>query len=166
MTETPSVNLIVAMGQDGAIGIDGNLIWNLPGDLKRFKSLTLGHPVIMGRKTWESLPKRPLPGRRNIILSRSKDFTAEGAEIANSLEEAFKMTSGEQPFIIGGAEIYNAFIPYTSRLYLTLVDDVCKEADARLDLNLKKNWEEISREPDLTTPEGLTFRYINFKKKL
>lgn len=165
MVDTPIINMIVAMGKDGAIGLEGNLIWNLPGDLKRFKTITLGHPVIMGRKTWESLPKRPLPGRRNIILSRRKDFKADGAEIANSLEEAIDISTGEQPFIIGGAEIYNAFLPFTSHLYLTSVDDVCPNADARLNLNLEKDWEEISREPDLSTSEGLTFRYINFKKR-
>ena len=108
------VHLIVAIGEDGAIGKNGDLIWKISDDLKRFKSLTSGHPVIMGRKTWESLPKRPLPGRRNIILTHRKDFQGEGAEIVNSIEEAIRITENEEPFVIGGAQIYKLFLPYAT----------------------------------------------------
>lgn len=159
------INMILAMGKDGAIGINGNLIWKIPGDLKRFKDLTLGHPVIMGRKTWESLPKRPLPGRRNIVLTRQKDFESPGAEVVDSIDKALKITENQEPFIIGGAEIYNAFLPFTTRLFLTLVDDSCPDADARLTLDLENDWIEENREVDESNPDGITFRYINFRKK-
>lgn len=128
------VYLIVAIGEDGAIGRKGDLIWKISEDLKHFKSLTTGHPVIMGRKTWESLPKSPLPNRRNIILTRQKDYKAEGAEIVYSVEEALKITKEEEPFIIGGAEIYKAFLPYITHFHITKVFDKCQEADSFLTL--------------------------------
>lgn len=158
------MNLIVAIGKDGAIGKGGDLIWKISEDLKRFKALTTGHPVIMGRKTWESLPKKPLPGRRNIILTRQPDFKAEGAEVVNSIEEAVRKTDGEEPFIIGGAEIYKSFLPVTTRLYLTMVDEVCPDADAYLDLDLAGGWEIMEQTPDATTPEGVKYKYVTYKK--
>lgn len=158
------VNLIVAIGKDGAIGKEGDLIWKIPEDLKRFKALTMGHPVIMGRKTWESLPKRPLPGRRNIILSRRKDFNAEGGEVVSSVKEALEMTSGEDPFVIGGAEIYKAFLPLSERLYLTVVDSECPEADAFLNPVLWQNFNLIEESPSTSTPEGISYSYRTYQK--
>ena len=114
------MNIIVAAGADGAIGLNEDLIWRIPADLRRFKTLTMGHPVIMGRRTWESLPKRPLPGRRNIVLSRDAAFHAEGAETAHSPEEALALTAGSDiPFVIGGESIYKAFLPMAERIMLT-----------------------------------------------
>ena len=159
-----SVRLIVAIGKDGAIGLNGNLIWRIPADLKRFKALTTGFPVIMGRKTWESLPKKPLPNRRNIVLTRQGDIKAEGAEIANSIEEALKLTEGKSPFIIGGAEIYKAFMPYTTELHLTEVDAECPDADAKLNLNLDSEWEKIEESPEEMTQEGISYRYTTYKR--
>ena len=158
------VNMIVARGADGAIGKEGNLIWHLPGDLKRFKDLTMGHPVIMGRKTWESLPKRPLPGRRNIVLTRQKDWSEAGAERVNTLEEALSLTSEDSPFIIGGAEIYNAFMPYTTCLFLTEVDAVTPDADAFLNLDLS-SWEILEESPEMINDNNVRFRYKVLKKK-
>lgn len=128
------VCMIVAMGKDGAIGRRGDLIWRLPEDLKRFKALTTGHPIVMGRKTWESLPKRPLPKRRNIVVSRQNDFRTEGAETASSIEEALEQTKGESTFIIGGAEIYKASLPFITKIYLTFIDESCEDADTFLPL--------------------------------
>ena len=163
--EVMDVNLIVAVGKDGAIGRGGELIWKIPADLKRFKALTTGHPVVMGRKTWESLPKKPLPSRRNIILSRQKDFSPEGAEVVNSVEEALQLTCDSSPFIIGGTEIYNAFLPHVNHLYLTLVDDTCGDADAHLHLDLDNGWELIEEMPAEKTPDGISYQYKTYRKK-
>ncbi|MCH5224798.1 MAG: dihydrofolate reductase [Muribaculaceae bacterium] len=159
------VNLIVALGRHGEIGREGSLIWHISGDLKRFKALTMGHPVIMGRKTWESLPKRPLPGRRNIILSRREGYATPGAEKVSSVEEALEITAGENPFIIGGAEVYGAFLPHVSDLFLTRVDAESVEADAFLDLDLSEGWQLIEKSPREETPEGLGYHYETYKRK-
>ena len=158
-----AVNLIVAIGKDGAIGRKGDLIWKISDDLKHFKALTLDHSVIMGRKTWESLPKKPLPNRKNIILTHNRDYKAEGAEIVYSIEDALKI-AGEDPFIIGGAEIYKAFLPYTTHLYLTLINDSCDDADAFLTLDLKNQWKLIDESPVMHTPSGIDFRYLTYEK--
>lgn len=159
------VNLIVAIGKDGSIGRDGDLIWKISEDLKRFKALTMGHPVVMGRKTWDSLPKKPLPGRRNIVLTRRKDYLPAGAEVAGSVEEAVEICREEEPFVIGGAEIYKAFLPHISKLYLTEVEDECQDADAFLDIDLSHEWqmEEISE--TASTPEGVRYRYVTYQRK-
>lgn len=159
-----SVNLIVAVGKDGSIGKNGDLIWKISEDLKHFKSLTTGHPVIMGRKTWDSLPKKPLPGRRNIVLTRNTSFSSEGAETVNSVEKALEITKDEDPFIIGGAEIYNEFLPYVTDYYITEVKDSCDEADAHLVLDLD-SMEKINQSPEYSSPEGVIFKYVTYKKK-
>lgn len=156
--------IIVARGKDGAIGKNGNLLWNLPGDLKRFKELTLGHPVVMGRKTWDSLPKKPLPGRRNIVITRNQAWHEEGAQKVSSIDEAMEKIGNEDAFIIGGAEIYKAFLPLASRLLLTEVDDAVSDADAFLPFD-PTEWIETQRSEDFTTPNGIKFRYIDFKRK-
>lgn len=123
------ISLIAALGHNNVIGKDNGLLWHLPDDLKRFRTLTKGHPVIMGRKTWESLPEnvQPLPGRTNIVITRDVTYEAPGATIAHSFSEAFdvaKETEGaEEIFVIGGGEIYRIALPFATRLYLTLVDD-------------------------------------------
>lgn len=157
----PHIHLIVAIGEDGSIGKKGDLIWKISDDLKNFKSLTTGHPVIMGRKTWESLPKRPLPKRRNIILTRQKDYKAEGAEIVNSVEEALKLLNEEEPFIIGGSEIYKAFMPVTSLFHITKVFDTCREADSFLEL--PENLNLISSSPVFPASEtNPAFQFLTF----
>ena len=155
------VKIIVALGKDGAIGRNGDLIWKIPDDLKRFKALTTGHPVIMGRKTWESLPKKPLPGRRNIVLTRQKDFEAPGAEISATMEEALTMTQNESPFIIGGAQIYEEFLPLASELYLTEVEEECEEADAFLHIDFSK-WQLMEESEVFTTESGVRYRYRRY----
>lgn len=127
--------MVAAMGRGRVIGKDNALLWHIPDDLKRFKALTLGHPVIMGRKTWESLPERfrPLPGRMNIVVTRQDGYEATGAVVAHSLEDAraaaMRAEGGEEVFIIGGAQLYAEALPIAHRLYLTLIDDT-KEGDA------------------------------------
>lgn len=159
------INMIVAIGIDGAIGRNGDLIWKIPADLKRFKQLTLGHPVIMGRKTWDSLPKKPLPGRRNIVLTKRNDFQAEGCEVADSFQKAIEMSGDETPFIIGGVQIYNEALPFISNLYLTSVLKDCEDADAFLHIDLSADWDKIEESEVQTTPEGLNFKYETFRRK-
>lgn len=159
------MKIIVAIGKDGAIGKNGDLIWKIPEDLKRFKALTTGNTIVMGRKTWESLPKKPLPLRRNIVVTRDADYRAEGAEVMHSPEEVKEKTAGENTFIIGGAEIYRQFLPYTDELFLTLVDEKCEDADTRLEINIAGgDWELIEESPSAHTPEGVNYKYCTYKR--
>jgi len=124
------IAIIAALGTETrAIGNQGQLLWHIPDDMKRFKELTTGHPVIMGRKTWESLPTkyRPLPNRTNIVVTRQAGYKADGAIVVDGLSDAFlaaeKAVGADETFVIGGGEIYDIAISYATRLYLTLVDD-------------------------------------------
>ena len=157
------IHAIVAIGKKGEIGRNGDLIWKIPDDLKHCKALTMGHPVIMGRKTWESLPKKPLPGRRNIVLTRKNDFNPEGAERVSSIEEALKTTSDDEPFIIGGAEIYKAFMPYVKVWHLTQIEDTCDDADAILTLRLQ-DWNSTEESQQLSTPSGVDYKFVTYKR--
>jgi len=128
------IAIIAAIGKNRELGLAGKLLWHLPDDMRRFKELTSGHPVIMGRKTWESLPLkfRPLPNRTNIVVTRQAGYTALGAMVNDSLDSAFSAAENadgsNEIFVIGGGELYTAALPYATRLYLTLVDDA-PEAD-------------------------------------
>lgn len=124
------ISLIAAIGaRTRALGKDGDLLYKIPDDLARFRTLTKGHPVIMGRKTWESLPAdfRPLPGRANIVVTRQEGYEAPGAAVVASIEEALtvakRAVGADEIFIIGGGEIYTLGLPHAHRLYLTLVED-------------------------------------------
>ena len=128
--KNPAINIIVAVAPDLAIGRRGDLLFHVSADLRRFKELTMGHPIIMGRKTFESLPKGALPGRRNIVISRNRDFNAPGAEVFPSLEAAVAACSGTgEVFIIGGAQIYSQAIAVADRLQLTRLDRTVAGAD-------------------------------------
>jgi dihydrofolate reductase len=116
-----TISVIVAMAKNRAIGNKGKIPWHLPADLARFKKLTLGHAVVVGRKTYESIG-RPLPGRRNIVVTREQDYIAPGCEVAESLDSAFRLAGDGEVFVIGGAEIYRQALPVAKRIYLTLVD--------------------------------------------
>ena len=148
---TPKLTLVVAVAKNDVIGADGALPWRLKSDMKRFKAATLGKPVLMGRKTWESLPKRPLPGRRNLVLTRDGEFKAEGAWVFTDLAamiaagRAMAQADGaEEICVIGGAQLYNATAAQADRIVLTEVN-LAPAGDARLDLDLS-SWREISRE--------------------
>ena len=141
------ISIIAAMGRNRAIGYKNTLPWRLPADLQRFKQLTLGHHILMGRKTYESIG-RPLPGRTSIIITRQPNFQAEGCLIAHSLDEAITLAQsrGEQEvFIIGGAEIYAQALSIADRMYLTLVDAE-PEADAFFPKFEEKAWGKIEEE--------------------
>lgn len=136
------IAMILAMSRDGAIGDRGGLLCHLSADLKRFKALTMGHAVIMGRRTWESLPKGALPGRENVVVSRNPAFQAEGAIVAHSLADALALTANqEQRFIIGGAMLYREAMATADVIYLTLIDADFPDADTRLPQLRLEEWD-------------------------
>ncbi|UMB52495.1 dihydrofolate reductase [Lutibacter sp. A64] len=158
------ITIIAAIAKNNALGKDNKLIWHLPADLKRFKQVTLNHHIIMGRKTFESLGK-PLPNRTSIIISRNKNYKVEGCIVVNSLEEAIKAAAeDENPFILGGAEIYKQAIDIADKLDLTFVHHTF-EADAffpKIDTSI---WKETSRQ-DFKADEKNNYDYsfVSFEK--
>jgi dihydrofolate reductase len=147
----PRIAFVVAITRNGVIGLDGGLPWRVSSDLKRFKAITMGKPVIMGRKTWESLPRKPLEGRTNIVVTRNRDYAAEGAIVVNSLSEALATAKGDEACIIGGGELFREAMPIVDRLYLTEIAlDV--PGDAFFPPIDPRSWKEISRE---VHPRGL-----------
>ena len=136
------ITLIAAMARNRGIGMDGELPWHLPGELKHFKSVTMGKPIVMGRKTWESIG-RALPGRQNIVVSRNPCFRAPGCDHARSLEEAVAMAQGEEVMIIGGGELYRQALAGADRMILTEVD--CEpQADTWFPDWDRSQWEKVS----------------------
>ena len=122
------ISIIAAVGKNNELGKNNDLIWHFKEDMEFFKQTTLGATVIMGRKTFESLPFA-LPKRKNVVISTNHDFSPKGAVKVGSIKEALDITKGEKVFIIGGASIYKAFLDYADKIYLTEIDDVCEEAD-------------------------------------
>lgn len=142
-----NVSIIVAIAKNNAIGLNNQLLYRLPNDLKRFKQLTTGHTIIMGRKTFESLPKGALPNRRNIVLSRQEGLHYENAECYRSIEEALMQCDyTEDVYIIGGGELYRQTIGLAKRIHLTVVDDMPTEADAFFPELKAEEWHEVWRE--------------------
>lgn len=138
------VTLVVGIAENGVIGRDGGLPWRLSTDMRRFKATTMGKPVLMGRKTWESLPRRPLPGRRNIVISRDRGYEAAGAEVAPSLEAALALARGaEEVCVIGGGEIYAQALPFADRLDVThILADI--DGDTRFPPIDPQTWYAVS----------------------
>ncbi|MCK9309326.1 MAG: dihydrofolate reductase [Candidatus Cloacimonetes bacterium] len=133
-----SISIIVALDNNSLIGKQGKLPWHIPEDLAWFKEQTMGKIVVMGRKTWLSIGK-PLPGRRNIVLTTDKDFSAEGAEIAYSVEEIMAIAKHNEVFITGGAEVFKQFLPLTDKLYLSFIDATF-EGDTHFPPYDKEEW--------------------------
>ena len=153
----PRIGLIVALAANGVIGLNNALPWHLPADLKRFKALTMGHPVVMGRKTHESIG-RPLPGRRNLVITRNRGYSAPGCEIVHSLDEAIDACRGaEQVFIIGGAELYRESLPRAHCLEFTEIRAEF-EGDASFPEFSLAQWRETGREVH-SNEAGIPFRY-------
>ena len=158
------IAMIAAVAENGAIGIDNKLPWYLPGDLRYFKAVTMGKPIIMGRKTFESL-KRPLPGRTNIVMTRDDTFSHEGVKVVRSLEEALNMAESiamidgaSEVMVIGGEQIYRQALPEAGRLYLTEVSQPFT-GDAFFPALNDGEWQEIARE-DHETDKGLKYSYL------
>ncbi len=160
----PQIIVIAAVARNRAIGLDNQLLWRLPEDLKRFKALTIGHPILMGRKTFESLG-RPLPGRRNLVVSRNPHCLAEGAECFASLESALAACAGsEKVYVIGGAEVYAQALEIAEVLELTEVDDA-PAADAFFPEHDRTQWEEASREPGQDPARGIRYAFVRYRRR-
>ncbi len=163
-----NISIIVAAARNGAIGLENELLWHLPDDFRRFKKMTSGHPVVMGRKTFESLG-RPLPRRSNIVISRHPDFSPEGAVRVDSLEAALALAeeapgSGEI-FVIGGGEIYRQAFPLVSRIYLTEVHAEL-EGDTYFEIPDPSQWEVVRRELHPADERHLySFEYLDMVRK-
>jgi dihydrofolate reductase len=165
-TTTPPIALVVAMAENRVIGSAGRIPWRLPEDMRHFKALTFGKPCIMGRKTWESLPKKPLPGRTQIVVTRDAHFTAAGAVVAHTLEDAIAIAARESPaeiMVIGGAEIYAAALPHAESIYLTEVHRDF-DGDARLAEFDREIWQETEREA-YTTQDGLSYSFVTLSRR-
>ena len=158
------MNLIVAVDQNWAIGKGGDQLIYIPEDLKRFKALTMGHPVILGRKTLSTFPGgRPLKGRRNLILSRSPEFAPEGAEVYPDLE-ALLAAAPEDAFVIGGASVYRDLLDRCDTAHVTKIDAAFPADCWFPDLDAHPDW-EIAEESELLDHEGTAFRYVTYKKR-
>ena len=157
------LSTIVAIANNRVIGINNTLPWHLPEDLKRFKALTMGHHIIMGRKTYESLG-RLLPGRTTVIVTRNPDYKVEDALIANSLQSAIALCKGDdEAFLIGGAELYQDGLKHSEKLYITEIDlDVA--GDAHFPDFDSQHWQEIARETHVSE-KGLKFNYVTYQRK-
>ena len=159
------LTMIAAAAENNALGKDGDLVWHLPDDFKRFKKLTTGHHIIMGRKTFESFPK-PLPNRTHIVITRNRDYTKEGCIVVHNLEDALKIAEEDtQPFIIGGGEIYKLALNASEKIELTRVHDTF-EADAFFpEIDLSK-WELINEEfHEKDECHSVSFTYLTYVKK-
>lgn len=158
-------SIIVAIAQNNVIGRDNDLIWHIPDDLKRFKALTTGGTIIMGRKTYDSLRIKPLPNRRNIVISRDENLKLEGCEVVRSIDEAISIAdSNEENFIIGGSSIYQLFMPYVQKMYITEVDKAF-EGDVffpKIDFD---RW-KIETQTEFAVHNGIPYRYTNYLRKL
>ncbi|HWA30606.1 MAG TPA: dihydrofolate reductase [Rhizomicrobium sp.] len=161
-----TVSLVLARADNGVIGANNAIPWRIPEDMKRFKAITMGKPIVMGRKTWDSFPKKPLPGRTNIVITRDRGWKADGAVVVHSLEMALARAESEHPSeiaVIGGAEIYKLALPHADIVYLTEV-----RADAKGDVSLPPFdpalWHETARE-DHATPDGLRYSYVTLTRR-
>jgi dihydrofolate reductase len=159
------VALVLARADNGVIGANNAIPWRIAEDMKRFKAITMGKPIIMGRKTWDSFPKKPLPGRTNIVVTRDTGWRADGAVVTHSFDEALARARSEQPdeiAVIGGAEIYRLALPHADLVHLTQV-----HGDFAGDVTMPPfgpDWRETARE-DRVTPEGLRYSYVTLGRR-
>lgn len=161
------ISLIAAIGKNNELGKEQKLLWAMPADMKHFRETTSGHPIVMGRKTFESIG-RALPNRRNVVITRDINYKADGIEIAHSLEEALKLfeNSNEEVFIIGGGELYKQAIEKADKLYITRVDCETPDADTyfpEIDLNI---WQETSKEDHASDEKNpFPYSFVEYIKK-
>jgi len=161
-----SIKAIVAVDENWAIGRQGDLLCHLPADMRHFKQVTMGHSIVMGRKTFESFPRRPLPGRQNIVITRNAGWQYPGVTVVHSLEEAIQVAETDSVFIIGGAQVYELALPCVDELYLTSIHARWATADAffpALDLD---EWQEVSREHHTSDHRNAyEFDFITLKRR-
>ena len=167
MNTLDNLSIIVAVAENNAIGLNNQLLYRLPNDLKRFKALTTGHTIIMGRKTFESLPKGALPNRRNIVLSRQEGLHYENAECYRSLEDALMQCDyTEDVYIIGGGELYRQTIGLVKRIHLTVVHDTPADADAFFPELNREEWTETLRDAHLADEKhAQAYTFIDYIRK-
>lgn len=159
-----TISVIVAVAENNVIGANNDLIWRIPDDLKRFKALTTGHSIIMGRKTFESIG-RPLPKRQNIVVSRNQNLQIEGCTVVSSLQSAFALCAKEsEVFVIGGGQLYRQALPLASKLYLTKVHKAFEGDTFFPDISMDE-WREVYTEKGKPTDtDGLEFTFINLER--
>ncbi|NRB70996.1 MAG: dihydrofolate reductase [Xanthomonadales bacterium] len=158
-----TITLVAAMARNGAIGLEGRMPWHLPAELKHFKKTTLGKPVVMGRKTWESIG-RALPGRQNLVVSRNKQLQLEGAQLVSSLVEAIEAAEGTEVMIIGGGELYRQALPLASRLVLTTVE-LEPEADTWFPAWDTSDWLLVNAENHPADEQGIAFSVAEWMRR-
>jgi dihydrofolate reductase len=159
----PILSVIVAMARNRVIGIRNTLPWRLPDDLRHFKSLTMGHHIVMGRKTYESIGK-PLPGRTPVIVTRDQDYRVEGCLTATSIDAAIAACAGDaEIFFVGGAEMYAQVLPRADRLYLTEIQ-ADYEGDAWFPAFDRNDWQETARDRRVS-PDGLGYDFVTYRRK-
>jgi dihydrofolate reductase len=159
VTDRSKITLVVARASNGVIGRDGGLPWRISADLKRFKRLTMGSAMVMGRRTFDSLPGL-LPGRRHIVLTRDRSWSAPGAEVVHSVDEALNLAKGEPVSVIGGAEVFELFLPYADRLELTEVIGDTHGDTVMADPRSNGGWLEVAREDHPAEGETPAFRFV------
>ena len=141
----PTITLIAARARNGVIGRNNQMPWKIPGEQAYFKRMTMGHPIVMGRKTWESIG-RPLPGRRNIVVTRNREYRASGADVVGNLDNALLLTEdADEVFVIGGGELFAEALPRAKRLLLTEID-ADHDGDTTMPAPDRSQWREVSRE--------------------
>jgi dihydrofolate reductase len=161
--DRPPITIVVARAQNGVIGRDGTLPWHIPADLKRFKALTMGSVMVMGRKTFDSLPGL-LPGRRHIVLTRDREWRPEGVEVAHSLEEALRLAGEEPVSVIGGAEIFATFLPLAQRIELTEVVGDIPGDTVMPDPRGSGDWRQTSSEDHAAADGRPPFRFVTLER--
>jgi len=159
----PAISMIVARSRNYVIGKDNQMPWKISADLQFFKKVTMGHPVIMGRKTWESIG-RPLPGRRNIVVSRNTELQLTGAEVVNSLDAALaSLNEFPRVFVIGGEQLFTQAFPMADRLFITEIDIDIDGGDTFFEVPNQSEWKEVERTP---ASEGeITFNFITLERR-
>lgn len=160
------ITLIAAITRDRALGRDGDMIFHISEDLKRFKKLTTGHPLVMGRRTFESFPNGPLPGRRNLVVTRDAEYVRDGIETFTSLEAALEACGDSGAMVIGGGQIYAQAIPVADRLLITEIDTFAPDADTFFPEISPDEWELTEASDPLTDQKSRAcFRYLTYKRK-
>ena len=163
------LSIIVAISENNAIGQKGGLLCHLPADLKHFKEITSGHPVLMGERTYLSLPKRPLPNRRNIVLTDNPQFAAEGVEIVHSIPEAMQLINEDSTaefFIIGGGMVYRQFFALADKLYITRIHHTWNDADTFFPEIKDNEWQVIKQEDCASDDKNLyNYTFLEYIKK-